>query len=209
MIDRAAVTGVILCGGEGRRMGGREKPLALAGGISLVSQLRARLDPQVGRIIISANRQLEVYAGWGDTVVVDERPGLGPLGGLLSALAHVESPYTLCCPGDAPLLPNTLVARLAEVLDRAVVDLVTVDDGVQHQPLFLLLKTERRASLREFVHCGGRAVREWVAAERNARLDASNDRDSFFNVNTDVDLVRLEAMLASVGYPSSQPVEHL
>jgi molybdopterin-guanine dinucleotide biosynthesis protein A len=199
VIARSDVTGVILCGGAGRRMGGREKALELAASVPLVSHVRARLAPQVGQIVISANRCLDRYAQWGDLVVADACPGMGPLGGLLTALERIDSPFTFCCPGDAPLLPVTLVARLATAAERGLADLAIPHDGVRRQPLFLLLRTSLRSSLREFLTGSGRAVQAWIDRQRTAVLDASVDRENFVNINTETDLVQLEHLLAPTG----------
>ena len=199
MIDRSEITGVILCGGAARRMGGREKTLELAGGVPLVLHVRTRLAPQVSRILISANRQIESFAQWGDTVVLDERAGLGPLGGLLSALDRVQTPYTFCSPGDAPLLSPTLVARLATALLEAPADLAIPHDGERRQPLFMLLRTSLRSSLREFLQGAGRAVQAWIDMQRSVQLDALSDRESFVNVNADADLVKLNRLLMHAG----------
>ena len=94
MIGRADITGVILCGGEARRMPGVDKPLALLDGTPLVAHVHARLAPQVARVLISANRSLEAYATYGDRVVPDIRPGVGPLGGLSAALDAVYDGVT-------------------------------------------------------------------------------------------------------------------
>lgn len=199
MIARAEVTGVILCGGAGRRMGGREKALELAACLPLVSHVRTRLSPQVGRIVISANRCLDRYAQWGDLVVADECAGMGPLGGLLSALEHVDSRYTFCCPGDAPLLPSTIVARLAATLDETSADLAIPHDGERRQPLFLFLRTNLRSSLREFLRGSGRAVQDWIDLQRSALLDAAPDHENFVNINAEADLLELEHRLATAG----------
>jgi molybdopterin-guanine dinucleotide biosynthesis protein A len=199
VIDRAEITGVILCGGEARRMGGREKPLELAGGVSLVTHVRARLAPQVCRIVISANRHVDVYSQWGDMVVVDEQAGLGPLGGLLSALGRIETPYTFCCPGDAPLLSTALVAKLATGLLDASADLAFPHDGERRQPLFMLLRTNLRSALRTFLQGTGRAVHPWIETQRSIQVDAPFDRESFVNVNAEADLLRLDRFLAPAG----------
>lgn len=196
MIDRAEITGVILCGGEARRLGGREKALELAGGVPLVAHVRGRLARQVGRILISANRQLDAYSQWGDTVVPDAQAGLGPLGGLLSALDRVDTPYAFCCPGDAPLLSTTLVAGLATSLSAASVDLAIPHDGERAQPLFMLLRTSLRSGLRDFLQGAGRAVHSWIDTQRSVQVDATLDRDSFVNVNAEADLLRLDRFLA-------------
>ena len=161
--------------------------------------MRTRLSPQVGRIVISANRSLDRYAQWGDQVVPDAWPGMGPLGGLLSALEQIDSPYAFCCPGDAPLLPSTLVARLAATLDATSADLAIPHDGERRQPLFLFLRTNLRSSLREFLQGSGRAVQAWIDLQRGAVLDAASDRDNFVNINAEADLLRLEQRMATAG----------
>lgn len=118
MIAPGEITGIILCGGKAQRMLGAEKPLRLLSGAPLVEHVRRRLAPQVSRVVISANRELDRYAAWGDTVVPDAMAGLGPLGGLESALRVVTTPYTFCCPGDAPLLDRQLVSRLTVAMER-------------------------------------------------------------------------------------------
>jgi molybdopterin-guanine dinucleotide biosynthesis protein A len=188
VIDPGDITGVILCGGKGRRIGGLDKPLALAGDLSLVERVRSALAPQVGRIIISANQHLQEYARWGDLVVADQQPDLGPLGGLSSALEHITTRYTFCCPGDAPLLSATLVTRLAEALEREDAELAIPDDGERRQHLFVLFKTELRDSLRTFMTQGGRAAHEWNETRRYVLVDDAVERISFTNVNTTVDL---------------------
>jgi molybdopterin-guanine dinucleotide biosynthesis protein A len=199
VIDRRQVTGVILCGGDGRRMHGREKALELVGGKPLVAQVRARLAPQVGSIIISANRRLEEYAAWGDTVLADDRPGLGPLGGLLTALDQIETPYTFGAPGDAPLLSTALVARLATGLLSSGADVAIPHDGERNQPLFLLLRTTLRSSLRSFLAGSGRAVQAWIDLQRHVVVDAAADHESFANANAPGDLLRLDQLLTAAG----------
>ena len=180
-------------------MEGREKALELAGGIPLIGHVRTRLAPQVCRIIISANRHLDVYGQWGDLVVADERAGLGPLGGLVSALDCVDTPYTFCCPGDAPLLSATLVARLAAAMLEAPADLAVPHDGERRQPLFLLLRTSLRSALRNFLQGTGRAVHSWIDLQRCVQVDAWCDRESFVNVNAEADLLKLDRLLAPAG----------
>lgn len=180
-------------------MQGREKALELAGGLPLVGHVRTRLAPQVGRILISANRHADAYGRWGDLVVADEQAGLGPLGGLVSALKCVDTPFTFCCPGDAPLLSTTLVARLAAAMRESPADLAVPHDGERRQPLFMLLRTSLRSALGDFLQGTGRAVHAWIEMQRSIQVDARCDRESFVNVNAEADLLRLDRVLSPTG----------
>jgi len=192
------ITGVILCGGEAQRMGGVIKSLALAMGIPMVGHVRSRLAPQVSRIVISANAEPVAHAAWGDEVVPDGLRGMGPLGGLLTAMNQVNTPYTFCCPCDAPLLSRTLVERLGERLLLASADVAMPHDGVRTQQLFLLLRTSVRDSLRNYLSDGGRSVLGWTDTLPGVLLDVQDDLASFLNVNTQADLVHAEALLAAI-----------
>lgn len=194
MIPAAAITGVILCGGEGRRMGGAEKSLAMVGGMPLVGHVRARLSGQVGAVIISANRDLPAHAAWGDPLVSDREPGLGPLGGLISAMETVVTEWTFCCPGDAPLLAGTLVRQLAEAMESAQAEVAMPHDGERSQQLFLLLRSDLRHSLREYLARGGRSVLGWTETLKCAVVDASTEQASFLNVNTEEELQRASSL---------------
>lgn len=184
MIPRDAITGIILCGGAARRMGGTEKALTIVGSTSLLGHVRERLAPQVGTIIISANRDLPGYLRWGDRVVADLLPGFGPLGGLHAALAQVSTPYAFCCPGDAPLLDIGLVQRLASTLRSGHADLAMPHDGERTQQLFLLLRTDVRESLGHYLESGARTVLGWTDTLRCAVHDATDLHATFLNVNT-------------------------
>jgi molybdopterin-guanine dinucleotide biosynthesis protein A len=192
------ITGVILCGGEAQRMGGVIKSLALAKGIPLVGHVRARLAPQVSRIVISANAEPMAHAAWGDEVVPDGLRGMGPLGGLLTAMNQVSTPYTFCCPGDAPLLSRTLVERLGEPMLLASADVAMPHDGEQQQQLFLLLRTSVRDSLRNYLSDGRRSVLGWTDTLPGVVVDMPDERAAFLNVNTAADLIRAEALLAAI-----------
>jgi molybdopterin-guanine dinucleotide biosynthesis protein A len=182
------ITGVILCGGRASRLAGMEKTLAPAGALPLVAHVRSRLAPQVGALMISANQSHAQYAAWGDPVVADALPDQGPLGGVLTAMDRINTPYTFCCPGDAPLLSDRLVASLAEVLRASGARAAIPHDGEQTQQLFLLVETACRDTLRSYLGEGGRAVMGWLDRLPCAVLDAAAIHDSFLNVNTADDL---------------------
>jgi molybdopterin-guanine dinucleotide biosynthesis protein A len=202
MIPASAITGIMLCGGKALRMDGVEKALQAAGGAPLVGHLRDRLAPQVGAILISANREATAYAAWGDAVVPDAVPDLGPLGGLLSVLDVVESPWAFCCPGDAPLLDRSLVGRLAEVLERDNASMAMPHDGERPQPLFLLMQTAMRDPLRQYLADGGRSVLGFTERVGTAVMPASDIRASFLNVNTRDAHARVADLLRREGAPA-------
>jgi molybdopterin-guanine dinucleotide biosynthesis protein A len=181
-----AITGIILCGGQGRRMGGVDKPLQLLGGTPLAAAVRERLMPQVARIIISANRSRDQYAQWGDEVIADDEPDLGPLGGLASVVPQVTTPWFFCCPGDAPFLDRALVGRLAAVIGTASCAVPT--DGQRAQSLFLLGRTSLSAELGAYLAAGGRSVHGFLDGAQPVVLDASDIAGSFRNINSLVEL---------------------
>jgi molybdopterin-guanine dinucleotide biosynthesis protein A len=178
-------------------MDGVDKPLQLLAGTPLVLHVRERLTPQVGRIVISANTQQAQYAQWGDAVVTDREPGQGPLGGLVSALGAVTTPYAFCCTGDSPQLHPTLVNRLAATLEEQGVDAVYPHDGTRTQPLFLLMRTSVRDGLVQYMQAGGRKVTTWLEQLPLAVHEARDIADSFLNLNT---LAELSA--ASAHFPT-------
>jgi molybdenum cofactor guanylyltransferase len=189
VIERADVTGIVLCGGEATRMGGIDKPLSLLDGTALVAHILARLAPQVRGVMISANRSIDAYRALGATVVSDRTPGLGPLGGLRSALALVTTPWFFCCPGDAPRVDTAIVARLATATDG---DLRIPFDGERQQHLFVLGRTSVHADLDAYLAAGGRSVHGFSAGQSLALVDVRDIAASFANVNTLAELELLE-----------------
>jgi molybdopterin-guanine dinucleotide biosynthesis protein A len=203
------VVGCILCGGGGRRMGGAEKPLTRLHDTPLVQHVRTRLAPQVSRVIISANREHARYAQWGDTVVTDDTfdggPSYGepthggPLYGVLAVLRHVlHEPHAsarllFCCPGDAPMLDRTLVARLRDAMDSTDADVGYPHDGERAQYLFVLLRVSDAlaASLDDYLASDERSVHGWLERCRSTSVDASDIASSFANVNTPQELADL------------------
>ena len=114
MIDTKDITGLILAGGRGSRMGGVDKGLQNHLGMPLAMHALLRLGPQVGEIMINANRNLGAYEAMGVPVWPDTLPDYaGPLAGFLAGLEHCETPYLVTVPCDSPLFPDDLVQRLA------------------------------------------------------------------------------------------------
>jgi molybdopterin-guanine dinucleotide biosynthesis protein A len=185
---RPDITGLILCGGAARRMSGVEKALQLLEGVPMVAHVHARLSPQVARLVISANRELDRYQPWAGRVLPDDLPDCGPLGGIATALRQVDTPLLFCCPGDAPLLHDTLVDRLATALALTDADIAVPHDGARDQPLFALMRVSERHSLLSYLETGGRSVQGWLAGCHLVTVDASDIAGHFVNINTAAEL---------------------
>jgi molybdopterin-guanine dinucleotide biosynthesis protein A len=188
MIERHDVTGIIVCGGEGSRLGGRDKPLEPIHGTPLVGHVYRRLAPQVARVIVSCNRNELAYAPWGDAVVRDAARGRGPLSGVLAALEEATTRYVFVCPGDAPCLSDTIVARLGAAVSVAA-PLAIPHDGERAQVLFTLFdRAALQPALGDYFDRGGRSVHGWIESVPHAIVDYSDDSTAFFNVNSWDDL---------------------
>ncbi len=194
MITRADITGLILCGGAGTRFDGRDKPLEMLAGSPLLAHVRERLLPQVARIVISCNRNIEAYARFRDALVADDEPRRGPLGGILAGLTRADTDYVFVCPGDAPFLSRTLVARLAAALDEEHADVALPHDGARRQHLFILMRRSLVPALRRYLDTGSRSVHGFIDQQRAAIVDAGFDRDTFVNVNSAEDLAMVAAI---------------
>ena len=195
-IESSDITGLILAGGRGSRMGGVDKGLQNHHGISLALHALLRLGPQVGQVIINANRNLGAYESFGAPVWPDPVGEFaGPLAGFLAGLEHCETALMLSVPCDTPNFPPDLAARLASALDAADADLayaVTLEDGrEQGHPVFCLMKATLSESLIAFLHSGERKIDRWFAQHRavTVRFD---DASAFFNANTAAELATLQ-----------------
>ena len=182
------ISGVILAGGRGTRMGTVDKGLQLFHGAPMVQQIVQRLAPQLGTLMINANQNLDAYRAFGLPVWPDVMPDYaGPLAGLQAGLSHCETDYLLCAPCDSPFLPDDLVARLSAGLQEAQADLalaVTVNAGRrQRHPVFSLMKSSLLPRLTEFLRTGGRKMDAWMATL--ATIEVLFDDDAAFsNINT-------------------------
>ena len=190
------ITGLILAGGRGSRMGGVDKGLQSHRGTTLVQHTLERLRPQVGPVIINANRNLDVYAALGVPVRPDALADFpGPLAGMLAGLEHCDTAWLATVPCDTPDFPVDLVARLAHALVEADADIAmaaTREEGVERvQPVFCLLKATLRASLTAFLRSGQRKVDRWTAQHRCVQV-VFDDAEAFFNANTPEELAHLQ-----------------
>lgn len=195
---RQAITGLVLAGGQARRMGGVDKGLVPVAGRPMIEHVLAALAPQVGPLLINANRNLERYAGYGHRVVPDTREGfLGPLAGVLSGLAVLETDYLLTAPCDSPLVAPDLAERLHAALVAHGADIVVARDSERQQPTFLLLRRGLASDLGEFLDSGGRKIDRWFERHRLAEADLSDRPECFVNVNDPGERERVEALLDS------------
>jgi molybdopterin-guanine dinucleotide biosynthesis protein A len=201
MIEPADITGVILAGGRGSRMGGVDKGLQNFNGMPLALATLMRLQRQVGEVLINANRNLGAYESFGVPVWPDVLPDYaGPLAGFLTALEHCETPWLLTVPCDTPLFPEDLAARLAAAAQKQDAEIAMAsapeEDGqMRAQPVFCLLRVELLESLVKFTHGGGRKIDAWTAQHRTVVVPFNQPQDSpraFFNANTLAELHRLE-----------------
>jgi molybdenum cofactor guanylyltransferase len=196
VISAKDITGLVVSGGRGTRMGGVDKGLQNHRGTPLALHALLRLQPQVAQVMINANRNLAAYESFGVQVWPDPVGDYaGPLAGWLAGLEHCETPYLVTVPCDTPHFPQDLVARLAQGLHAGNADLAmaaTLQEGVvQLQPVFCLLKTERVESLVTYLAGGGRKIDAWTTQQRCATV-MFEDSAAFFNANTAADLRQLQ-----------------
>ncbi|TJY58179.1 molybdenum cofactor guanylyltransferase [Sinimarinibacterium sp. CAU 1509] len=164
------VTGVILAGGQGARMGGRDKGLIEYKGRPLVEHQLELLRPQVGALMISANRNLDRYAVYGVPVVSDATPDFrGPLAGMLAALRAARTPWVVCVACDTLGLPGTLVECLLDSAKEENSSAAYVADASGAQYTVCALHTTLADPLDDALRHGRRAVREFLGAQRAAR----------------------------------------
>jgi molybdopterin-guanine dinucleotide biosynthesis protein A len=189
----AAVTGIVLAGGQGSRMGGVDKGLQPFRGKPMVAHVIERFAPQVGDLLINANRNPEAYARFGHRVIADEIAGFaGPLAGFERGLAHAAGALVATVPCDSPFLPADLVARLRGELEAKRADLAVAKTGAQAHPVFCLMRRAVHASLTDFLARGERKIDRWYGALAVVEVAFDDEADAFLNINTREELDHLE-----------------
>ena len=177
------ISGIVLAGGLGRRMGGVDKGLQLLHGKAMIEHVLARLAPQVQDIVINANQNLERYRAFGHRVVSDQISGFaGPLAGLHAGLGAVAHPLAVTVPCDSPFLPLDLVSRLMDSI--AENDLAVAKTGDQPHPVFALVRTSVQKNLEAFLAGGGRKIDAWYASLKVVEVLFDDEADAFRNINT-------------------------
>jgi len=200
-----SMTGLILAGGRGARMGGIDKGLQNFNGTPLTLHTLMRLQMQesepLSEIMVVANRNLSAYESFGVQVWPDSTDGFaGPLAGFLTGLERCETDLLLTVPCDSPLFPLNLPQRLLDTLvseeaDIAVAAAREEDGSVRAQPVFCLMRVNLLESLVKFMQSGGRKIDAWSALHKTVLVPfdtADVDPRAFFNANTLEELHRLE-----------------
>ena len=184
-----AVSGIVLAGGLGRRMGGVDKGLQPLRGKPMVQWVIERFAPQVAEIIINANQNPDEYRKLGHRVVADDIRGFaGPLAGLHAGMKAAAHPLVATVPCDSPFLPSDLVERLNTSLKGH--DLAVAKTGEQPHPVFALVKRHCMESLDAFLAQGGRKIDAWYAALKVVEVPFDDEADAFRNINTREELDR-------------------
>jgi molybdopterin-guanine dinucleotide biosynthesis protein A len=193
---RDAITGIMLAGGLGRRMGadgdGDDKGLRPFRGRPMAAHVIERLAPQVGSLAINANRNADAWRAFGLPVFADHIEGFaGPLAGLHAAMAHATTPWLVTAPCDSPFLPHDLVERLSDRLARAGARIAVARTGEQPHPVFALVDRSLREHLEAFLATGRRRIDAWYAPLPVVEVPF-DDEAAFRNINTAEELARWE-----------------
>ncbi len=183
------VTGIVLAGGMGRRMGGVDKGLVPFQGRPMVATVIERFRPQVDEMLINANRHEDAYAGYGYRVIPDATTGFaGPLAGFQAGLMAASHEWVATVPCDTPFLPQDLIARLKSALASEDAQLAVAVAGDRPQPVFCLCRRDVLSHLTGFLQQGGRKVDAWHATLKVVEVSFDDEADAFFNINTLQDL---------------------
>ena len=189
----AEITGVILAGGQGRRMGTVDKGLRELRGKAMAAWVIERFAPQVDEVLINANQNLDVYARFGYRVIPDEIGGFaGPLAGLQRGLSEASHPLVATSPCDTPFLPADLVARLHAALEADAAQLAVARTGDQPHPVFCVCRRDVLPHLTAFLQQGGRKIDAWYATLKVVEVVFDDQPDAFSNINTPSELSAFE-----------------
>lgn len=177
-------------------MGGIDKGLTPLGGKPMVKYVLERLTPQVGAVLLNANRHQEQYTALGPEVIPDTLEGYqGPLAGMLAGLKACSTPLLVTAPCDTPFLPRDYVARMHTALNEQKVKIAVATDGRQLQPVFCLLHTDMALDLEDFLKAGNRKVGLWLSQHPVARVSFTETPQAFVNINTLEELSVIEKQL--------------
>jgi molybdopterin-guanine dinucleotide biosynthesis protein A len=192
------ITGLILAGGRGTRMGHVDKGLQTFRGLPMALHVLMRLQPQVGELMINANQNIGPYESFGVPVWPDGMRGFeGPLAGMQTGLIHCTTEYMVTAPCDSPFLPTDLVTRLGQGLLAAGADLAVAVTGAadtrQAHPVFCLMRASLMQHLTDYLRGGGRKIDAWYASLKTTEVHFE-DEAAFRNINTVAELKQFEPL---------------
>ena len=188
-VPQILVTGLLLAGGQARRMGGNDKGLLPLNGRPLAAWGLERLAPQVDEALISANRNQAQYEKLGASVISDSIDGfVGPLAGFVSGLQQAKNQWIVTAPCDSPFLAEDYVERMIATMSKQSVDAVVAHDGNRLQPVFILINCRLREGLFQFLESDQRKIDLWLDQTNWCMTDFSDCPDMFLNANTPEEL---------------------
>ncbi len=191
MIDKNNITTVILSGGRSSRMQGEDKGLILLNDKPLISYVVDVVDDRAGRLLISANRNIEKYQPYGEVIVDELTDFQGPLAGISTALSKTTTTYLLTLPCDSPMINKTVIDRLIDAMDRTDVDICVADDGLRIHPTIALIKTNLKNNLLAFLESGERKLGLWIEQNNLQKVDFSDQPKVFINLNNPQDFDKI------------------
>ena len=190
------VTGLILAGGLARRMGGIDKGLVELEGRPMISYIIDALRPQVGSILINANRNISTYKEYGYPVISDELEDFqGPLAGMATGLMHCKTDYIATVPCDGPVLAENYVDILMQAATQANSPISVGFDGHRLQPVYALIHRSLLDDLNAYLTSGERKIDRWYNEHQFTKADFSSNCDMFTNINTHEDLQSASKLL--------------
>jgi molybdopterin-guanine dinucleotide biosynthesis protein A len=191
MIDKNNITTVILSGGRSSRMQGKDKGLILLNDKPLIGYVVDVVDGRAGRLLISANRNIDAYQQYGEVISDELTDFQGPLAGIAKALSVVSTPYLLVLPCDSPLVNETVIDRLIKCMADKDMDICVADDGTHIHPTFALIKTSLKDNLLAFLDSGERKLGLWIEQNNFQKVDCSDQPKVFINLNNPQDFDKI------------------
>jgi molybdopterin-guanine dinucleotide biosynthesis protein A len=193
------ITGIILAGGQARRMGGDDKGLITINDRPLIEYVIEGFGPQVDSLIINANRNLDTYKSYGYPVIPDSLSGYeGPLAGIAAGMKNVRTEYIVTVPCDSPFIDEDYVSKLSSQVNGANADIYVAHDGKRIQPVFCLLRTNLLKSLEDYLSRGERKIDRWYEEHNLVSIQFDDSNNTFMNINTPDDIRIAEAILGTM-----------
>jgi len=191
MIDKNNITAVILSGGRSSRMQGEDKGLILINDKPMIGYVADVVDGRAGRLLISANRNIEAYQQYGEVISDELVDFQGPLAGIAKAMSLVSTPYLLVLPCDSPLVNEMVIDRLIQCMADKDMDICVADDGTHIHPTFALIKTSLKDNLLAFLDSSERKLGLWIEQNDFQKVDFSDQPKVFINLNNPQDFDKI------------------